>query len=104
KFTQGSGGILDIAEAGDNFGAALAAGDFNGDSFDDLAIGVPREDVGTKVDAGAVCVIYGSALGLTSMGNQLWTQNSSGIADSAESHDAFGSSLAVGDLNNDGYA
>ena len=34
------------AEAGDLFGSALAAGDFDGDGFDDLAVGVPDEDVG----------------------------------------------------------
>ncbi|PRQ06958.1 FG-GAP repeat protein [Enhygromyxa salina] len=32
----------DIAEAGDHFGWALAAGDFNCDGFDDLAIGVTQ--------------------------------------------------------------
>ena len=39
-------------------------GDFNRDGFDDLAVGVPGEDVGTVVDAGAVNVLYGTASGL----------------------------------------
>ena len=75
----------DVAEAGDRFGDALAAGDFNDDGFDDLAIGVPGEDVGDVVDAGAVNVLYGSAGGLTAAGNQLWHQDSPGILDVAES-------------------
>ena len=36
------------------------AADFNNDGFADLAVGVPGEDVGSVVDAGAVNVLYGS--------------------------------------------
>src|SRR6202040_3090511 len=45
--------------------SGIAKGDFNGDGFADLAIGLPHEDtpVGT-VDSGAVIVIYGGPLGL----------------------------------------
>lgn len=39
-------------------------GDFNGDGFMDLAIGIPLKDVGIIVDAGVVHVIYGTAQGL----------------------------------------
>jgi len=47
------------AEAGDAFGSALAAGDFNGDGVADLAIGVPGEDIVAVVNAGSVNVLYG---------------------------------------------
>jgi FG-GAP repeat len=47
-------------EAGDRFGAALAAGSFNNDSITDLVVGVPGEDVGARADAGAVNVFYGT--------------------------------------------
>jgi hypothetical protein len=93
-------------EAGDLFGAALAAGDFNGDGRDDLAIGAPFEDVlvqrsansfGTVVDAGAVTVVYGSATGLSIAGRapQLWHQQSINIEEEAEAGDRFGSSLTA---------
>jgi hypothetical protein len=78
-------------------------GDFNGDGYDDLAIGVPGEDIGNTLDAGAVNVIYGSRNGLTSAGNQFWHQDSPGIAGGSERSDRFGSSLAIGDFNQDGY-
>jgi hypothetical protein len=102
---QNSAGILDTAEAGDLFGDTLAGGDFNGDGFYDLVVGVPEEDIGnpTIPNAGAVNVIYGSASGLSSNGDQFWHQNSSGILDTAESFDVLGLALAAGDFNGDGF-
>jgi hypothetical protein len=99
-FTQDSPGVGSSAEEGDDFGSALAAGDFNNDSFTDLAVGVPFEAVGTVQGAGAVNVLYGSASGLTGIGSQLFTQ----VGSAAETDDAFGSALAAGDFNNDGAA
>ncbi len=101
--TQNTNGILDSAEADDSFGYALAAGDFDGDGFEDLAVGVVAEDVGALTAAGAVNVIYGTSAGLAATGNQYWTQDSSGIAGSAESVDYFGWSVTAGDFNGDGY-
>jgi len=45
------------------------------------------------VDAGAVNVLYGAGVGLRANGNQLWHQNSTGIADVAEFDEDFGISL-----------
>jgi hypothetical protein len=101
-FTQNSPGVGSSAETGDAFGAALAAGDFNGDGFADLAVGLPFE-VGV-VRAGAVNVLYGSATGLSGGGSQLWTQNSPGVVDSSEAGDRFGHALAAGDFNGDALA
>ncbi len=55
----------EAAETGDQFGAALTTGDFDGDGFADLAVGAPREDLGSAADAGTVSVLYGSASGLS---------------------------------------
>jgi disulfide bond formation protein DsbB len=100
---QNSPGILDAAEAGDTFGQFLITGDFDGNGFADLVSPVFFEDVGTVVDAGAVSVIYGSAAGLAAAGNQLWSQSSPGILDTAEESDLFGAGVASGDFNGDGF-
>jgi hypothetical protein len=102
-WSQNSSGIEGIAQAGDRFGSSLATGDFNNDGYDDLAIGVPGENVGAIADAGAVNVIYGAAAGLTSTGDEIWHQDSAGIGGLAGTGDNFGYSLATGDFDNDGY-
>jgi hypothetical protein len=87
-------GVGGTAEAGDQFGSALAAGFFDtGPS--DLAIGAPFEDLGTATDAGAVNVVYGSNTGLVGR-NQTLTQDSPGVVGTAEPGDLFGAALARG--------
>ena len=81
------------------FGIALAAGDFNGNGFDDLAVGVPGENN----NKGVVNVIYGSGGGLSGNGNQRWRQNDDGLEDKREDNDAFGNDLVAGDFDGDGF-
>ena len=100
---QDVAGIDGIVESGDLFGSALAVGDFNGDGYDDLAIGVPYEDVGVVPDAGAVNVLMGSADGLTVAGDQLWHLNTDGVIFDVQSDARFGTSLASGDFDADGF-
>jgi FG-GAP repeat protein len=89
--------------------AAAAPSDYNGDGYADLAIGVPLEDLGSKRNVGAVNVLYGSARGLTAVGNQFWTQDSPGVLGKAHDrqhgyYETFGWALAAGDFDRDGYA
>jgi hypothetical protein len=98
-WNQDESGVAGAAEAGDLFGAALAAGDFDGDGYDDLAIGVPEEDIGATQNAGGVQVMLGTASGLSSVGDTIWDAGGG-----VEEGDRFGSALAVGDYNGDGYA
>ena len=65
--------------------AASGGCDYDGNGHDDLAIGVPGEDVGAIENAGAVNVLYGgtgrrgSWGRLTATGNQIWHQDVSGV-------------------------
>ena len=89
----------------DRFGHALAAGDINGDGYDDLAIGAPEEDInGLHYDEGVVHVLYGDSIGLTGAGKELFHQKLSTVPGWAEPQDGFGSALAIGDINGDGYS
>jgi hypothetical protein len=86
-------------------GSGVARGDFNGDGVGDLAVGIPDENVGSVVDAGAVQIIYGSAAnGLTAAGNQVITQDSPGVAGIPEANDHFGLTLAAVEINGDSFS
>ncbi len=99
---QDVGTVQSIAEEGDLFGYTLAAGDFDGDGYDDLAVGVPYE-TWVEDNCGIVQILYGSSGGLTDAGNQLFRQGAGGISEPEESGDRFGKALAVGDFDGDGY-
>lgn len=97
--TYGRG--LGLDEAGENFGAAVAVGDLDGDGYDDAAIGVPDQDLGGVGDAGAVHVFKGTAGGLVAW--RVLTATS-GLGDSAQPNSGIGTALALGDLDGDGRA
>lgn len=98
---QGVRGVMGRVEQFDEFGSALASGDFDADGFADLAVGVPGETVGSLPSGGAVQVLRGSPRGLTAAGDQLWYRG--GGAPGAMAGYGFGSALAVGDFDGDGF-
>jgi hypothetical protein len=101
---QGNAAVEDTAEALDRFGAAVAVGNFNGDGFDDIASGVPGEDLGTRTDVGAVSVIYGTSLGPATANDEVWSEADSAktTGDTPNNGDAFGASLTAGNFNGTG--
>jgi glucose/arabinose dehydrogenase len=101
-FTQ-AGSVAGAAEAGDHFGQAVALADFDGDGYDDLAVGAPDEGVAGRARAGAVTIMYGTPAGLTTENSKAFSQAGK-VGGSLEAGDRFGSALAVGDFNGDGFA
>jgi hypothetical protein len=91
---QNVSGVLDVAEAGDRFGASVATGDFNGDGYHDLAVGIPGEDTPAGTDSGAFQTFMGSANGLT-QSHGLWSPGSAATASSR-----LGTSLVAVDMLN----
>ena len=78
--------------------------DFNGDGYEDLAIGVPNDEIGEIDSAGAVNIIYGSKRGLRAKRNRRWFQDSPDMKEQSEEDDYFGEVIASGDFNGDGYS
>lgn len=87
------------AEAGDFFGLALAAGDFNGDGRSDLAVGAPGEDLFGVTDAGVITVYMPDAFGISPFqmpDRQTWHMGNLGAGDRRlQSFARFGSSLSA---------
>jgi hypothetical protein len=90
--------VRGTSTAGDEFGYALAAADFDADGYDDLAIGSPGE----VSDEGVVHLVRGSAIRLRKDAAQLLDQRETGGA--TESDDRFGASLVAADFTGDNHA
>jgi FG-GAP repeat len=103
--TQDLPGLRGEVFGGERFGGTMAAGDFDGDDVDDLAIGAENENAdGETVDnAGAVNVLYGSGAGLTADGDELLQQGSKRVRGKPRTFEFFGRALAAGDAQRDGF-
>ncbi|MGW6268389.1 FG-GAP repeat domain-containing protein [Streptomyces sp. NPDC055060] len=102
--TQDTAGVPGATEPEDTFGEAVAAGDVDGDGYDDVAVGVEFETVGSVPNAGEVVILRGSASGLTGTGSQVVHQDTAGVPGANEPYDRFGSAVRLTDTDRDGHA
>ncbi|GKQ40931.1 hypothetical protein ALMP_74500 [Streptomyces sp. A012304] len=84
-------------------GRSIAAGDLNANGYDDIVIGQPVAAESGARPGGQVTMLLGTATGFTTTGMRVLHQDSAYVPDSDEPGDLFGASVAVGDVNADGY-
>nr|WP_260860268.1 N-acetylmuramoyl-L-alanine amidase [Streptomyces cupreus] len=96
-------GLVKVSVLSVKGGRSIAAGDVNGNGFDDIVIGQPYS-WSSPYRGGQVTMVPGTSTGFTTTGMRVIHQDTSGVPGAAESGDAMGASLSVGDHNDDGYA
>jgi hypothetical protein len=83
--------------------------DFDGDGYDDVLTGAPGGTDGGRGGAGYVTVQYGAASGIGTATSRpkartaVFSQATAGVPGTAEAGDGFGTAVATGDLDADGY-
>lgn len=80
------------------FGTRLALGDINGDGFADVVVGASRYNV-PGVSTGRAYVFMGSSSGITASS----AANANAIISGEAAGNLFGTAIALGDINGDGY-
>ena len=87
-------------ESFDEFGHVLSVGNLNGDAWDELVVGVPRENAFGNTNNGVVTIFYGSTSGLFPSGWEWYGQSLTGGAE--DDSDRYGWAVVCGDFDEDG--
>lgn len=93
-------GIPDLVQAGEVFGYSIAAGDVDGDGYDEIVVGSPHQNIAgvsnIEENAGAIFIIRGAAMGIATSGHQFISRQTSGVPGSPQRVGQFGWAVAVG--------
>lgn len=89
---------IEVVLVGDYFGEGLSRGDYNGDGDMDLAVGVPRNRTGTDTHGAVFVFLNKGGLELSEI-----TEQDADLTIQGEEGLEFGSILASGDINGDGF-
>ncbi len=89
---------LEMVLTGDYFGETLTRGDYNGDGFLDLAVGVPRNRTGVTTPGAVFVFLNRGDLELTEIDESMADLTIRGVDGTG-----FGSVLSSGDFNGDGF-
>ncbi|MGP3638464.1 FG-GAP repeat protein, partial [Streptomyces sp. 24-1644] len=109
--TTGLGALTSVKGAngyGIEGGEHLAVGRVNGDAYADLVVGRAVDGYDSDLDqplakGGMITYVPGAATGAQGTRAKVFNQDSAGIPGAAEAGDGFGSSVAIGDTNGDGF-
>ena len=86
--------------AGDSLGNAIILGDINGDNYTDLVVAAHVRNAGAGSSQGVAYIFFGKTGGISSQG----VSNANTIITGQSNLDRFGNSLALTDINGDGFA
>ena len=100
KISETQGGFGGVLDPNDRFGSSVAASDISGDGVMDLVVGAPGDDDG-GTGQGAVWVLFLDSDG-TVASEQKISETQGGFGGLLDPQCAFGSSVAVGDIDEDG--
>ena len=96
--TQASPGVPGTSEENDRFGASVAVGKLDNDSYADIVVGAPVENN----ERGRVTIIRGGPAGYARKGNRSFGFETRGVPGSFRKGDrGFGSEVALLDFNGD---